>query len=51
MSDQERGEEQVPLGQVIFDEWYLLFLVSVVLSFVLYNAWGLMELLRLPISQ
>lgn len=48
--DREQEEERVPLGQVIFDEWFLLFLVSVVISFVLYNAWGLMELIRLPVA-
>ncbi len=43
-------EEQVPLGQVVFDQIFLLFLLSLVLSFVLYNVWGLMELLNVPIA-
>lgn len=44
----EEEEERVPLGQIIFDEWFLLFLLSVVLSFIFYNAWGMLELLSLP---
>ncbi len=46
---QER-EELIPLGQVVFDQIFLLFLLSLVLSFVLYNVWGLMELLNVPIA-
>ncbi len=42
--------ERVPLGQVVFDQIFLLFMLSLVLSFVLYNLWGLMELLNLPIA-
>lgn len=49
--DQGQQEEQVPLGQVIFDEWFLLFLASIVLSFLLYNAWGLLELLSVPLAR
>ncbi len=46
---QER-EEHVPLGQIAFDQIFLLFLLSLVLSFILYNAWGLMELLNVPVA-
>ena len=49
--DQTDQEEPIPLGQVIFDEWFLLFLASIVLSFLLYNAWGLLELLSTPLSR
>ncbi|MFQ5612703.1 MAG: hypothetical protein ACE5H9_11285 [Anaerolineae bacterium] len=47
--NQDQEKERIPLGQIIFDEWFLLFLLSLVLSFVLYNLWGLMELLRTPV--
>lgn len=43
-------QERVPLGQVLFDQIFLLFMLSLVLSFVLYNLWGLMELLNLPVA-
>lgn len=43
-------EERPPLGQIAFDQIFLLFLLSLVVSFVLYNVWGLMELLNVPIA-
>ena len=45
-----RKPERIPLGQAVFDQIFLLFMLSLVLSFVLYNLWGLMELLNLPIA-
>ena len=47
-NNKEQGKERVPLGQIVFDELFLLFLLSLVLSFVLYNVWGLLDLLRTP---
>ncbi len=47
-TQERKEEERIPLGQVIFDEIFLLFLLSLVLSFVLYNVWGLLDLLRVP---
>lgn len=41
-------EEHVPFGQVVFDEIFLLFLVSIVISVAFYNVWGLFDLLRVP---
>ena len=53
-ADKEREtrqeQERVPLGQVVFDEVFLLFLLSLVISFVIYNLWGMLELLRTPLS-
>ncbi len=46
----QEQEEEIPLGQVAFDQLFLLFLLSLVLSFVLYNLWGLMELLNVPVA-
>ena len=45
----EGQEERVPIGQVIFDEIFLLFLLSLVISMALYNVWGLLELMRTPV--
>lgn len=42
-------KERVPLGQAVFDEIFLLFLLSLVISLVLYNVWGLLDLLRTPL--
>ena len=47
--NQEQERERIPFGQVIFDDIFLLFLVSLVLSFLLYNLWGLLDLLRTPV--
>lgn len=44
-----REEEKIPLGQVLFDELFLFFLLSLVLSFMLYNVWGMLDLLRTPV--
>jgi hypothetical protein len=48
-ANKEKEQERIPLGQVIFDELFLLFLLSLVISFVVYNVWGLMDLLRTPV--
>lgn len=47
--EQQQEPEPIPLGQTIFDEVFLWFLLSLVISFVLYNVWGLMDLLRTPV--
>jgi len=44
----EPTDEKVPLGQVIFDELFLFFMLSLVISLVVYNIWGLMDLLSTP---
>ena len=46
-----KEEEEIPRGQVLFDRWFLLFLLSVLLSGIFYNAWGIIELLMLPVRQ
>jgi len=48
-ANKEKEQERIPLGQVVFDELFLLFLLSLVISFVVYNVWGLMDLLRTPV--
>lgn len=42
-------EEKVPFGQIIFDELFLFFMLSLVISLVIYNIWGLMDLLSTPL--
>ena len=49
MQPEEEMEEKIPIGQVIFDELFLFFMLSLVISFVIYNAWGLMDLVRVPL--
>jgi hypothetical protein len=51
MQSEEDKEEQIPIGQAIFDELFLFFMLSLVISLVIYNAWGLMDLVRVPLLE
>ena len=42
-------QEKIPIGQYIFDEIFLWFLLSMTISLLLYNIWGLMELASVPL--
>ncbi|MCB9138017.1 MAG: hypothetical protein H6642_06705 [Caldilineaceae bacterium] len=47
------GKEQLDLGnktlgQRLFDNVYLLLTLSILISFVIYNVWGLIETLNVP---
>lgn len=46
-SNQEELEKR-PRGQIIFDNIALWFVLSLAISLVLYNGWGLLELLFVP---
>lgn len=48
--NQDKEEQPIPLGQVVFDNIFLYFMLSLVLSFIFYNLWGLMELLNVPFA-
>ncbi len=41
-------EQEIPRGQKFFDNWILLLVISVAITAVLYNAWGLFQVLTLP---
>ncbi len=41
--------EEIPRGQVLFDRLLWLFVGSLLLSALLYNAWGLIDLARVPL--
>ena len=43
--DDKKKEEPVPQGQKVFDNIWLLFLLSLLISGVIYNVWGLMDLM------
>lgn len=49
-AEQRATDEPIPMGQVIFDEMFFWFFMSIVTSLVFYNIWGLLDLLRLPLS-
>lgn len=40
--------ENITLGQKLFDNMFLLLIISFLITFVLYNVWGLIETLGVP---
>lgn len=55
MDPHETGEKPQekpapPRGQVIFDNIFLWFILSLAFSLLLYNGWGLLELLFVPLA-
>lgn len=40
--------QEIPRGQHFFDNWILLMVISVAITAILYNAWGLIQVLTLP---
>jgi hypothetical protein len=40
--------EQIPLGQRLFDRPFLLLVFGLVVMFVFYTIWGLIEIMSLP---
>ena len=45
--DPEQPEEPIPLGQRLFDRPFLLLAACLVVMFVFYTGWGLIELASL----
>ena len=51
MNDEKQHKDpEVPKGQKLFDNIWLLFLLSLAISTVLYNIWGLIDLARVPLA-
>lgn len=49
MSEKEKQENApVPHWQKVFDNIWLLFLLSLLISGLIYNAWGIFDLLTVP---
>ena len=42
--------EAVPLGQRLYDNWFLLLVGGILVMLVIYTGWGLWEVLTLPRS-
>lgn len=40
--------QEIPLGQRLFDNTFALLIVSIVISGLVYNVWGLIETLGIP---
>lgn len=45
---QQEQQGERPRGQILFDNIALWFVLSLALSLLLYNGWGLIELLLVP---
>ena len=41
-------EEKVPKGQILFDRIFLWFILSVLITSILYTGWGLIEMINVP---
>jgi hypothetical protein len=41
-------EEEIPLGQRLFDNWLLLMIAGIVIMAVIYTGWGMYEIATLP---
>jgi hypothetical protein len=41
-------DEPIPLGQRLFDNFFLLLIAGIVIMTVIYTAWGLWEVVSLP---
>ena len=51
MPKKEKAEsEPVSQGQKIFDNIWLLFILSLVISTLIYNVWGIVDLMRVPLA-
>ena len=49
MTDKTKQEnESVPKWQAVFDNIWLLFLLSLLISTLIYNVWGIMDLTSVP---
>ena len=45
------AEEEIPLGQRLFDNWFLLLIAGIAIMGVIYTGWGLWEVLTMPTAE
>ena len=48
MSEKEEKDQPIPFWQKMFDNVWVLFLLSLLISLVVYNLWGLYDLMHVP---
>ncbi|MEX0891233.1 MAG: hypothetical protein WEB88_03610 [Gemmatimonadota bacterium] len=41
-------DEEIPLGQRLYDNWALLMVAGILIMAVVYTGWGLWEVMTLP---
>ena len=44
--DQQTENQEIPKGQIWFDKIFLLLALSIIITGLIYNGWGLWELFR-----
>jgi hypothetical protein len=44
----EPGPDTLPLGQRLYDNWFLLMIAGIAIMAGIYTAWGLWEILTMP---
>lgn len=47
-ADDDTETEPIPLGQRLFDNVFLLLAVGLIIMFVVFTGWGLLEIFTLP---
>ena len=40
--------DKIPLGQKLFDNWWLLLIAGIAVMAVIYTGWGFLEVLTMP---
>lgn len=48
---EQREHEQLPLGQRLYDNWFLLMVAGIVIMAVIYTGWGLWEVATMPLAE
>jgi hypothetical protein len=48
---ENKKEEPQHIGQKIFDNIWLLFVLSLLISTLLYNVWGIIDLMNVPFAK
>lgn len=49
--EKDEANEPEPKGQKLFDNIWLLFALSLLISTVIYNVWGLIDLMNVPFAK
>jgi len=42
------GPDEIPRGQRLFDNWFLLMIAGIVIMAAIYTGWGLWEIATMP---
>ena len=51
MAKKEKEDGEATKWQAIFDNVWLLFALSLIISTVIYNVWGIIDLMNVPLAK